>query len=77
MMMYNNDTHKVDEALDFAASFDLFINEGKIDANTQPFLDADCYNTGRWTECAIEREEYYYNKRQDHMEYGWKVEQWK
>jgi hypothetical protein len=77
MMMYNNDTRKVDEALDYAKSFDLFLNEGRIDANALPFLDGDFHNTGRWTQCAIEKELYYYNKRQDNREYGWKIDNWK
>ena len=76
-MMYNNDESKVDKALAYAASFDLFINEGKIDSNTQPFLDAECYNTGRWTQSAIEQELFYYKKRQDNKEYGWKIDNWK
>tara|TARA_R110002110_G_scaffold193122_4_gene401591 strand:+ start:3130 stop:4167 length:1038 start_codon:yes stop_codon:yes gene_type:complete len=76
-MMYNNDEYKVDKALEYAQSFDNFINDGVIDANIQPIIDVDGYNTGRWTQCAIDACDWLYDRRQDNKEYGWKKDNWK
>ncbi len=76
-MMYNNDEYKVDKALEYAQSFDNFINDGVIDANIQPIIDVDGYNTGRWTLSAIDACDWLYDRRQDNKEYGWKKDNWK
>lgn len=76
-MMYNNDEAKVDKALAYAQSFDNFINDGVIDSNIQPIIDEDGYNTGRWTQCAIDACDWLYDRRQDNKEYGWKKDKWK